>query len=582
MDRKPFKILEKKILMNVDSNITYTSEELLKHDFFKIFVTKTINELNAKRSPLLNIFGKTDIKEKDIDLLIDILVYLTKLKAEFLPKVVEGSEIFFKNKETLNDFVEYVYNYWREFDRFIICSSDITDLDKKPYRVFNETIENLMHIVRKAYRDIQENITSVHPSIYRQVRAGAEIAAITSKKHEIALNGLYNKLKSIPMTRQILLYPPLILNPPMNKRKGKFLRVDSNPLDRVDINSEEWLCYPAKVGELLVYVYIHEKFLELGLSMCNLFELANDDELTGKPDGVYIFGIPDNSIDDMAEDPTVFYEDNENKLIVAAVPNRDEFGYFGYLKKMILTIHNINIMKQEDLPFHGALVKIAMNNGREATVLLIGDSGAGKSETLEALRILGDKHIRDMKIVADDMGSIKIDSDGTVKGYGTEIGAYVRLDDLQPGYAFGQLDRTIIMNPSQVNARAILPVATYDNIVRGHKIDFILYANNYEPIDEAHLIIERFSTPSDAINVFKEGAVMSKGTTTSTGLTNSYFANIFGPPEYKDLHDKIADKYFKAFFDNNIFVGQIRTKLGIPGNESSGPKEAAEKLLSLI
>ncbi|MCP4177897.1 MAG: phosphoenolpyruvate carboxykinase [bacterium] len=582
MDRIPFKILEKKILMNVDNNITYTSEELLKHDFFKVFITKTIKELNIKRSPLLNIFGKTDIDEKDIDLFIEALVYLTKLGAEYVPKIVENSQIFFQNKETLNDFVEYVYNYWREFDRFIICSSDTTDLDKKPYRVFNETIENLMHIVRKAYRDIQENITSEHPSIYRQVRAGAEIAAITSKKHEIALNGLYNKVKNIPMTRQILLYPPLILNPPMNKRKGKFLRVDSNPLEKIDINTEEWLCYPAKVGELLIYVYIHEKFLELGLSMCNLFELASDDELTGKPDGVYVFGVPGNAIDNMADDPTIFYEDKENKLIVAAVPNRDEFGYFGYLKKMILTIHNINIMRQEDLPFHGALVKIAINNGREATVLLIGDSGAGKSETLEALRILGDKHIREMKIIADDMGSIKIDSKGVVKGYGTEIGAYVRLDDLQPGYAFGQLDRTIIMNPSQINARAILPVTTYANIIRGHKIDFILYANNYEPIDEDHMLIEKFNTPSEAIKVFKEGAVMSKGTTTATGLTNSYFANIFGPPEYKDLHDKIADKYFKAFFDNGIFVGQIRTKLGIPGNESTGPKEAAEELLSLI
>lgn len=568
--------------MNVDSNITYTSEELLKHKFFKIFLTKTIEELNSKFSPLLSIFGKTDIEEKDIDLLISTLVYLTKLESEFIPKVVKGSEILFKNKETLNDFVEYLYNYWREFDRFIICSSDTTDFDKKPYRVFNETIENLMHIVRKVYRDIQENITGEHPSIYRQVRAGAEIAAITSQKHEIALSGLYNKIKSIPMTRQILLYPPLILNPPMNKRKGKFLRVYSNPLEKIDTNSDEWLCYPAKVGELLIYVYIHEKFLELGLSMCNLFELANDDELTGKPDGVYLFGAPGNSIDNMAEDPTIFYEDDENKLIVAAVPNRDEFGYFGYLKKMILTIHNINIMKQEDLPFHGALVKIAMNNGREATVLLIGDSGAGKSETLEALRILGDKHIREMKIIADDMGSIKIDSNGIIKGYGTEIGAYVRLDDLQPGYAFGQLDRTIIMNPSEVNARAIIPVTTYANIIRGYKIDFVLYANNYEPVDEDHLLVEKFSSASDALKVFREGVVMSKGTTATTGLTNSYFANIFGPPEYKELHDKIANKYFKAFFDKGIFVGQIRTKLGIPGNEATGPKEAAEGLLSLI
>ena len=50
--------------------------------------------------------------------------------------------------------------------------------------------------------------------------------------------------------------------------------------------------------------------------------------------------------------------------------------------------------------------------------------------------------------------------------YGTEMGAFVRLDDLQSGYAFGQIDRAIIMNPDEVNARVILPVTKYD---RGHQ-----------------------------------------------------------------------------------------------------------------
>ena len=44
---------------------------------------------------------------------------------------------------------------------------------------------------------------------------------------------------------------------------------------------------------------------------------------------------------------------------------------------------------------------------------------------------------------------------GSPIGYGTEIGAFLRLDDLQPGYAFGHLDRSIIMNPNQVNARLL-------------------------------------------------------------------------------------------------------------------------------
>ena len=75
---------------------------------------------------------------------------------------------------------------------------------------------------------------------------------------------------------------------------------------------------------------------------------------------------------------------------------------------------------------------------------------------------------------------------------------------------------------------------------------------------------------------------MSKGTTTSSGIVHSYYANIFGPPQYKDLHEPLAQKYFKAFFDRGIFVGQLRTRLGVSGWERKGPEEAAKQLLKII
>jgi energy-coupling factor transporter ATP-binding protein EcfA2 len=239
-------------------------------------------------------------------------------------------------------------------------------------------------------------------------------------------------------------------------------------------------------------------------------------------------------------------------------------------------------MKAGNMPFHGAMVKIMLQGNKEATILMMGDTGAGKSETLEAFRVLAEKYIRALTIIADDMGSIELDPDGYPVGYGTEIGAFLRLDDLQPGYAFGHLDRSIIMNPSQVNARIVFPVTNFETVIAGHKIDYILYANNYEEIDYEHPVIEKLTSAEWALDIFREGAVMSKGTTTSSGLVHSYFANIFGPPEYKDVHEKIALKYFASFFKNNVFVGQMRTRLGIPGYESSGPREAALELLKII
>ena len=95
-------------------------------------------------------------------------------------------------------------------------------------------------------------------------------------------------------------------------------------------------------------------------------------------------------------------------------------------------------------------------------------------------------------------------------------------------------------------------------------------------------MIERFITAELALHVFREGTAMSKGTTTSTGLTHTYFVNIFGPVQYRSLHEEIAVQYFEYFFRRNIFVGQLRTRLGIEGMERKGPEEAAKALLKLI
>jgi len=223
-----------------------------------------------------------------------------------------------------------------------------------------------------------------------------------------------------------------------------------------------------------------------------------------------------------------------------------------------------------------------MKGDRTLSVLVVGDTGAGKSETLEAFRIIGGDRIKDMVIIADDMGSLEIDPSGRITGYGTEVGAFVRLDDLQPGYAFGQLDRAILMNPNETNSRVVLPVTAYENIIKGYHLDMILYANNYEEIDEDHPIIERIDDPGAALRIFREGTAMSKGTTTSTGLVHTYFVNVFGPVQYKALHDGIAKRYFEAFFNTGIFVGQLRTRLGISGWERKGPEAAAGALMKMV
>ena len=579
-----FRFVNRKVIIFLRDRVCETPEELMSSELFHEVVTRFVNDLKQKQSPLLQIFGQQnhEIKHTDIQELIQVFQVLGKMILETVPKLIERGERFIANPSLLQAFVESLYNYWRDFERFIVCDSTGDRLDQRPYRTFSSTIESLTHLVRQTYRDIEENITGQHPNTYRQVRAGAEVAVIALPKDIALPGGSYQKLKNIPVIRQIMLYPPLLLNPPMNKRTGKFERIPQNPLEQIEVMPHEWLCYPAKVGPLLILVYVHEKFYELGLSLCNLFELADDEFLNHPVDAVYVFGVPGTSLDALAPMPTVFYDDLEHGMIAAACPNNDLFGYFGYLKKMVLTLHNIKMMKLGKMPYHGAMVRIMTKGDRPLTLLIIGDTGTGKSETLEAFRIIGDDQIEEMTTIADDMGSLDIDQEGNVIGYGTEIGAFVRLDDLQPGYAFGQLDRSIIMNPNQVNARIVLPVTTYENVIKGYSVDMVLYANNYEEIDEEHPIIERLATPERALHTFREGTAMSKGTTTSTGLVHTYFVNIFGAIQYKAVHEEIAKRFFEAFFEKNIFVGQLRTRLGIVGWEQKGPEEAAREIIATI
>jgi hypothetical protein len=580
--KKSYRIYDGKVIIRIRDRICDTPDELVQSDLFCEVITRFVGQLQKQRSSLLNIFPeKGNVTDADINSLIATFSLLTKLPADMAVRVLAESEPFLANRVLLNDFVEHFYNYWRSLHRLIVCDSIGDHFDRRPYRTFNEIVESLMHTVRSTYRDIQENISGNHPRIYRQVSAGAEVAAI-ARPRNIHYPPAYKFLNNISVTSQVLIYPPMIFNSPMNKRSGMFEGVSYNPLEKMQLDSTDWLCYPAKVGPLLIMIYFSMKFFELGFAMCNLFELATEEDLKRKPDAIFLYGTPIDETQNPSGNETIFFDDEENQILVASIPCRDEYGYFGYLKKMALTMHNIIMLKRGRLPYHGAMFRIAIRDVGESTFVVIGDTGAGKSETLEALRTLAKDDVEDLTIIADDMGSLEIGPNGELIGYGTEMGAFVRLDDLQSGYALGQIDRAIIMNADQVNARVVLPVTKFDDVVKGYPVDFVFYANNYDVVDKDHAVIHQFDSVDSALEVFRAGAVMSKGTTTSTGLVKSFYANIFGPAQYPELQEKLARSYYKAMFKHGIFVGELRTQLAVPGMEHKGPERAAKELLKAI
>ena len=87
----------------------------------------------------------------------------------------------------------------------------------------------------------------------------------------------------------------------------------------------------------------------------------------------------------------------------------------------------------------------------------------------------------------------------------------------------------------------------------------------------------------DAKKTFKAGARIAKGTTTEKGLVESYFANPFGPAQKQIETDILIDEYFDLMFKSNqVKVGQIKTCLGVKGQEKTGPRSAAIELFDEI
>lgn len=580
---KPYVITRGKVIFDYSVLYCDTPEKLLRSELFLEIVDRFIQRIATKGNSTFAFLTETlpHLKREEMaGYLVNLFRLLSTHTAEEIVTMNKDYQPILREKENLYDFIEELYNFWRSFERFLYIEAPRRAGHAKSglhHTQFIQLNEEFKGLVLYVYRRISENLRGENPRVYRQLPAGANMG-ILLEKIEWDCPHAYDSLKTIPFIRLSLIEPPLILYPLMNKRKGRFEEIKDIPEAMLSIEPAEWFCFPAKVGELTAFIYFHQDFISLGLSMVNLFEIAEYEEIEGKrPDILLLFGLTDH-----LPGTTVFFEDKDEDMLIGLIRHDEEVDYFGYFKKMTLTLHNIVMLKKDRLPVHGAMMHIKLKGGETANVVIIGDSGAGKSETLEALRTISEEYICEMKVIFDDMGSLALDSNGKIIGYGTEVGAFVRLDDLQVGYAYEEIDRSIFMNPNRTNARLIIPITRYHDVVRGYPVDLLLYANNYEQIDDSHPVIEFFSTPEEALSVFRSGARLAKGTTDEKGLVHTYFANPFGAPQRKDRHEKIAVRFFREMFRTGVRVGQIRTRLGIDGFEQTGPRVASIELLKLI
>lgn len=558
-------------ILNFSTKYCDTSENLLSSAAFKKVLSKYINSISNKNTSVFQ-FLKSNCKEDICETMVKLFKLLIVLDKDEIKKLDPNLSPLLSKESVVFEFIEGLYSYWRRFERYAIIRNKNTSLGLQNIN-FIDSMNSFTNLILKTYRLVEENVLGEHHRVYRQLHAGVNAGLILTNITWRCPKE-YSFLEKIPFVESIVLQPPFITYPRKNTRKGVFYENKENPIENLTLNLDSWVCYPAKVGELLAFVYFDINFMAQGVTLCNLFELAKKEEYVDKkPDIIYMYGVKDFH----PEMRTEFFKDAHNDIMVGYVNFNEGIDYFGYMKKMILTLHNLKMIDNGYLPIHGAMVNLTFKNGLEKNVIIMGDSGAGKSESLEAFRKLSEDYIKDMKVIFDDMGVLKLDNN-SLSASGTEIGAFIRLDDLDIGYPYKEIDRSIFMNPDKINSRIIIPISTHADIIKKYPIDIFLYANNYEKGEE----LEFFETASQAKPVFIQGARNAKGTTSEIGLVTSYFANPFGPLQRKNETDTLIENYFEKMFQDNILVGQIRTCLGIEGFEKIGPEKAAKKLFELI
>lgn len=550
-------------------------QKILSSYAFKRVVEAFIQKLKKDNQIIYDFFIKNFETDENLgSSLIEVIKLMTVCDMDELLEVNNKFVPFFEDRDIFIELVELLYNFWRRLERVTIVHNTRVGHGLQNVR-FIQANQLLNELILSIYRRTEETVMGYNHSVYRETIAGANAGLMLN---DVQWNCPieYQGLSNIPFIGTVVINPPYITYTKKNTRSGIFEESQTNPLTNIMLNEDDWFLYPAKVGDLLAFVYFHKDFMCHGLGLSNLFELAKGNDYVGKkPDLIYVFGYPDGH----EEKRTFYYKDKVNDILIGYANYTDEIDYFGYMKKMLLTLHNLKQMERGNLPIHGAMVNIVLKSGKSANIVIMGDSGAGKSESLEAFRTLNESYIRHMRIIFDDMGYLKFSEDGKIRGYGTEIGAFVRTDDLDPTYAFEQLDRGIYSNPDRINARVTIPVSTYATISKGYTVDYMLYANNYA---ESKSKIKFFEDITEAIQKFEEGARKAKGTTSEKGLVKSYFANPFGPVQEPELAAELVRKYFKGLYDEKVKVGEVYTSLAIDGQTKEGPREAAEELFSLI
>jgi hypothetical protein len=547
------------------TKITHDADLVFSPAFQEV-LSRYLDSLKESDAELYEFFEK-NLPDLKADVLVLIQRLLVSNRNEILASPPRYAAALGDEGLPFFKLVEGLFQYWLHIDRFAYQE----DPEKKGLFGLKPKMLFVRKAVFRIYYALKEHLTGEAITLETDYSVGF-VAGFAVRKLKVPYPSEYRYLDNIPFVASADLNLPYATETKRNKRIGVYQESSENLAANLSLNPGEWFCLPLYSGESLVYLYFNFRYASSLVGALNLFQKADLSFCEGKrPDILIVYG------GDKGSTTGTYTIDQKNDLMVGYVSKTDEADYFGYLKKLVLTLHNLRMIKKGALPIHGSMVDIIMKSGKEFRVVIMGDSGAGKSESIEAFRKLAKAYLKDIKVIFDDMGTL-FDENGKVYARGTEIGAFVRLDDLDVGYVYSHLALAAMYNLGETNARIVYPCTPYQEIMKKWDVDIFLYADNYEDNDAGI----RFCSKSEMIGICEEGKRKAKGTTGEIGLVSSYFANPFGPVQYEKETHELVTKFFGLMEKGGTKLGVIYTELGIDGKAKTGPEMAAKKLFDWI
>ncbi|HEY9051224.1 MAG TPA: hypothetical protein VIQ03_06745 [Gammaproteobacteria bacterium] len=491
--------------------------------------------------------------------------FIKKVRARDLIKILE-TDVFKNNREEENArelirFMDGAFHHFRgsAYSRLVRLQNEVvTSGTETPQSVkdkVTDKAQTLADLVLETRRALLNKV-GLDEGVRRSfgLDASPNVTAGEISGHYFNYPADYTLLGHIPLTIAADMKTGVDYSTPSNKRAKPFFELKHNPLHIRHFNIDDWVSVPLRVGTSLIVAFIHKSrgCIEMEPGLLNLFPFAKIEDITSnrQPDGVFFFGDPNASMKDLG-----YYYDKKDKLLIGVVPNIDELKYFGYVKKPVLTLHNVLAILNGDLPLHCGCTRYVVRFNKD-----------------------DQPYIAEMLIKADDMGKISLmkdERDNITRPIftGTETGAFACLDGFSEQAKLQMMGREVGYNKETgSNARQIVPVTDVNELFREDPLDVLLYMNNFTLIEPGQPTINADMHIEDALEHFRLGERVAAGSTqTHRGSKeSSYWANPFpllkannGDILHPELFEKFCENEKGFIGDMGVLIGRGELKVGV-------------------